>query len=90
MKDFSASYPGRKYRVVFYQDTDDFSVREMQGFECPPNNGDVRWVPEAGVSVSCAHFTADDAWRALRASISAERVEIRGRLDAIDAFLGDK
>ena len=87
MKDFSGRYPGRHYDMMHYGDTETFTVSQVQAFTCPPNDDEVRWIPEKGVSTTSVFKSELAAKDYLIGAALREKGKLTVRLAAVEEFL---
>ena len=101
MKDFTKNYPGRAYDEMFYANDDTFTTPRVQAstsasvcetprvqaFKCPPNDDDVRWVPEFGCSTTSVHKTEKAAIATLVSQAKKEHAKLKQRMAAIEDFM---
>lgn len=90
MKDFIGRYPDREFDLMFYADNEQLTVDKVQAFKCPPNDDDMRWVPEKGHSVSVGgrlFLTRKGAESKLLKDAVKERDRLKARLQKVEAIL---
>lgn len=87
MKDYAKNYQGRAYDVMFYADTEMFTTPRVQAFKCPPNDDDIRWVPEFGCSTTSVYATEQAARASLVQSATKEHAQLKKRMALIESVL---